>query len=396
MKLADKRHCSGCTACYAICPKHAISMKADGEGFLYPHINESLCMNCRLCEKVCPSINPDKLREPTSVYAAKAKDDAIRMASSSGGLFLLLAKQTIAKGGVVFGAAFDRSDWHVCHRFVEQEDELDELCRSKYVQSEIGECFKKVEAFLRMGRKVMFVGTPCQIAGVNHYLCSCKDLDLDNLFLVDFVCHGVPSPMVWKRYLRMRVQALQRSKSSSLKAIKEISFRCKKLGWKRFAMSIVFDDKQEYLMPHGEDTFMQGFLNNLYNRPSCHACSCRGLRSGSDLTLADYWNIHTVFSGMDDDKGVSLLLVNSDKGQVYFNEIVDELDLAESNFNSAIRVNSSLLQSDIPHGNRNKFFNRMKGCDDFDACLGELIVTPTSQRLQLLIRRILRKLRLRK
>lgn len=196
IKLTDKKDCCGCAACVQRCPKHCISMKEDEEGFLYPFIDETVCINCGLCEKTCPIISrPEKL--PTmEVLAVKNRNEAERMASSSGGVFIALAKKVIEQGGVVFGAVFDEN-WEVKHTYSETLDGVKPMMGSKYVQSRIGESFCQAERFLKEGRKVLFTGSPCQITALHNYLHK----DYPNLLAVDFLCHGVPSPGVWRRYI---------------------------------------------------------------------------------------------------------------------------------------------------------------------------------------------------
>lgn len=188
--------CCGCEACAQRCPKQCIAMHADAEGFLYPRINTAACIDCGLCEQVCPVLRPAAPRTPTAVYAAKNPDERIRMESSSGGVFTLLAERTIRAGGVVFGARFDEA-WEVVHDSTETIEGLAAFRGSKYVQSRIGTSFARAEEFLKQGRQVLFTGTPCQIAGLNRFLRR----SYDNLLTVDVVCHGVPSPLVWRRYL---------------------------------------------------------------------------------------------------------------------------------------------------------------------------------------------------
>lgn len=194
--VVDKYACCGCHACVQRCPKHCITMREDEEGFFYPFINETLCLDCGLCEKVCPVLQQDEARRPLKVYAAKNPDDRVRMLSSFGGVFTMLAEQILDEGGVVFGARFDEN-WDVVHSYVDNKKDLEVFRGSKYVQSYIGDCFQKAECFLKEGRKVLFSGTPCQIAGLRLFLRE----RYDNLLTVDLVCHGVPSPKVWRTYL---------------------------------------------------------------------------------------------------------------------------------------------------------------------------------------------------
>ena len=276
--LVDKAHCSGCSACLAVCPRRAISMHQDREGFAYPAINESTCVNCGLCKKVCPSINQLRERKPLAVYAAKAKNNTMRLESSSGGIFSLLARHVLEHGGLVFGAAFEQSDWHVHHKCIDEASGLRELRGAKYVQSDMEDCFRQVKAVLDSGRKVLFSGTPCQIAGLRSYV-SQTNAALEKLLCVDVVCHAVPSPLAWRKYLENRTADACKLWGGQ-RAIRRITFRRKDYGWKRYSMSLSFDNDMEYCAIFCDDSFMRGFLHELYNRPSCHDCRCKNLRSG--------------------------------------------------------------------------------------------------------------------
>ena len=300
--IIDKSKCCGCNACVQRCPKQCIAMQVDEEGFLYPVVDQSVCIDCGLCEKVCPVINLNEPRQPLQVLAAKNRNEEQRLRSSSGGIFILLAEHIIKQGGVVFGARFDKN-WEVEHAYAETLEELEPLMRNKYVQSRIGNTYKEAEQFLKQGRQVLFVGTPCLIAGLKKFLRK----EYENLLAVDFICHGVPSPGVWRRYLeeikseRSEDAGKNTVLSSSLKSmpvITGINFREKQLGgysWKKYgfvvhAKSPDKGDKNTVLlsMPYGINPFMRGFLANLYLRPSCYKCPAKAGRSTSDLTIGDF------------------------------------------------------------------------------------------------------------
>lgn len=242
IEVVRKQDCCGCTACKSVCPRQCITMEEDSEGFLYPIVDRSKCVDCHLCEKVCPMSNVRDERRPLSIYAFKHNSDEVRMRSSSGGMFSLLAEHVLSRGGVVFGAAFDE-EWEVAHKYIESAEELDGLRRSKYVQSRMGESYSHVLNFLKAGRLVLFAGTPCQIAGLLRYVRK----DYANLLTMDFVCHSVPSPKVWRKYLKeecaRKGTAGKNSVFKSLKSvplIKGINFRDKSVGWKKFSFSLSF------------------------------------------------------------------------------------------------------------------------------------------------------------
>ena len=237
IEIKDKKDCCGCQACVTVCTKHCIAMQADNEGFLYPIVDKSACTNCGLCEKVCPVINQSEPHKPLKVYAAKNKNEDIRRQSSSGGIFTLLAEKVINEGGVVFGARFNEN-WNVVHSWTDTKEGIAALRGSKYVQSTIGNTYNEAREFLKQGRKVLFSGTPCQIAGLKKFLRK----EYNNLLTVDVVCHGVPSPLVWRKYLeevreniRAEREAGKNTVSFSLNdlpVITGISFRDKTHGWK--------------------------------------------------------------------------------------------------------------------------------------------------------------------
>lgn len=384
--LTDTGRCSGCSACYAICGSEAISMAADAEGFLHPLIDPAKCVDCGLCAKACPALVCQSPREPLAVFAAKANDDDLRMRSSSGGVFTLLSRAVIADGGIVFGAGFDHSDWRVVHKSAENEEELEDLRGSKYVQSDMGDTYKCVKAELRKNRNVLFTGTPCQIAGLRLFLGK----EYDNLLLVDVICHAAPSPLAWRKYLENRLATDCADRTGGLKDIMSISFRRKNSGWKRYSLSLRFANDEEYLKRQTQDTFLRGFLSELYNRPSCHQCSLRELKSGSDITIGDYWNVHEKFPEMDDDKGTSLILLNTDKGKTAFNNIYKALTVTESDFFDAARINPAIVKSPAPHKNRNSFFKRIER-SGFDGLVIRLLARPVLKRLIRRLKNMMRR-----
>ena len=368
--IKEKHNCCGCGACVQVCPKKCISMSTDTEGFLYPQVDGVICIDCGLCEKVCPVINQKEPREPLAVYAAKNNNEEIRLKSSSGGIFTLLAEQIIAEGGVVFGARFN-DKWEVVHDYTETKEGLEPFRGSKYVQSVIGDNFIKAKQFLADGRKVLFSGTPCQIAGLKKFLRK----EYENLLTVEVVCHGVPSPMVWRDYLdykRAKRAVGKNTVSSSLNefpVIAGISFRDKANGWKKFGFKISYaaskaaensvsksaDNTNNEITPFNEDLFMKGFLKNIYLRPSCYHCAARQGKSGADISIADYWGIQLIHPEIDDDKGTGLILINTKQGANYFNSIANQIDSLTSNYNKAIIQNPCIVKS-VKEPNRRQQF----------------------------------------
>ena len=338
--IRDKQNCCGCWACVQICPKKCILMSEDKEGFLYPQVNVLDCINCGLCEKVCPVLIQRSEKNPILVYAAKNNDERIRVESSSGGIFTLLAEEIIANGGVVFGAKFDEN-WDVVHDCSRTVDHLSAFRGSKYVQSRIECTYKAAEEFLKKKYKVLFSGTPCQISGLKLFLRK----EYDNLVTIDFICHGVPSPGVWRRYLTEEFGG-----TTKALPISGISFRDKQRGWERYSFVVrgqAIDDAGENTVLrsdyHWDNSFMKAFLSDLILRPSCHACPTKSGKSGSDITLADYWGIQNVFPDFNDDKGVSAVLINTAKGQ----QMLEHLNFEKraSSYDKLVKYNQSIVKS---------------------------------------------------
>lgn len=350
IRITEKSKCTGCSACSSICPKQCITITADNEGFLYPVVNAELCINCGLCEKVCPILNGKTSTNEREIkaYAAINNNEEIRLKSSSGGIFTLIAESVIDKGGVVFGAAFD-NDFKVIHKYTETKEGLEDFRGSKYVQSVIGETYKQAKNFLESGRIVLFTGTPCQIGGLYSYLGK----DYDNLITQDLICHGVPSPMVWRKYLEYR-------ESVSRASARRMSFRRKNCGWKTFSVSFEFSNNTEYVAKLTDDPYMQAFLRNLCLRPSCYDCKFKTKHRQADITLADFWGAQNFLPEMDDDKGTSLIIINSDRGKDIFNKISNKTKFSEVNIEEAIKNNSSMIQSVVLPKKRENFIADIK------------------------------------
>lgn len=332
MKIVSKSKCSGCHACFNICPKDAITMVPDENGFKHPQIDEDLCVHCNLCKKVCPILKEVKKENDIHAYACINKDDEIRMNSSSGGMFYLLAKNVLSKNGVVFGARFN-DDFDVIHDYIEKNEDIHLFQGSKYVQSSINDSYKKAKKFLDEDRLVLFTGTPCQIEGLLSYL----QKDYSNLITQDIICHGVPSPKLLRLYK-------ENIKSKYNDNITKINFRKKTMSWKNYEMSI--DLKHHYYeVSHNDDVYMKAFLNDIALRDSCYQCSAKKKHRLSDITLADFWGIETVLPEMDDDKGTSLVIINSVSGKQLFEEIKSQIKYKEVEYEKAIANNPSLYQS---------------------------------------------------
>ena len=379
INILNKKDCCGCNACVQRCPKQCITMQADNEGFLYPIVDTTTCIDCGLCEKVCPVINQAEPQEPLKVYAAYNKNEDIRMQSSSGGIFTLLAEETIKKGGVVFGVKFNK-DWMPEFGYTETLEGLFTFRGSKYVQAIVGGAYKQAEEFLKAGRDVLFGGTPCQIAGLKRYLRK----EYEKLLTVDIICHGVPSPKVWNMYLKETcsrlletrtdgknpvVSAIGREPKSCIEAI---SFRSKITGWKKYSFLLklnfpTFDGKNTGVFAETLDknAFMRAFLSDTILRPSCYACPAKQGKSHSDITIADFWGIDRIDPTFDDDKGCCAILINSPKGQIIYP--ATQTNSKEKSLDEVITNNSAYYRSCKPHPNRKRFFKGLDKTENLSA-----------------------------
>ncbi|MBR1922832.1 MAG: Coenzyme F420 hydrogenase/dehydrogenase, beta subunit C-terminal domain [Paludibacteraceae bacterium] len=334
IQLALHDTCTGCAACASVCPTGSISMKEDREGFLQPHIDTKTCIGCHKCEKTCPIITPIKIPTDfeTQAYAAINKDEAVRMRSSSGGMFHALAKWTIEQGGVVFGARFN-DQWEVVHDYTESTEGIEPFMRSKYVQSRIGDTFKQAKQFLDAGRQVLFVGTPCQIGGLKAYLKK----DYDNLFAVDLICHGVSSPGVWKKHLENLQCKL------NCKKIKDISFR-QNINYNLTIEYLNNYNKWEVYKKDTRDDAYYSYYTRAIFRTSCYKCPFRTIYNQyADLTIGDCWNVKDDHQHMMDNKGVSAVIIHTIKAEKTFNNIQDhfiidkeKMGIIDSRYNYAI------------------------------------------------------------
>lgn len=375
INITDKTKCSGCSACLNICPKKAISMKEDEKGFRYPNIDYNACINCNLCEKVCPIINKKEIKNSPKAYACYNKNEKVRMESSSGGIFSLLAEYILENNGVIYGAAFN-DEWNVEHLRIENLDELYKLRTSKYLQSNIKNTYSLAKKDLDDDKIVLFTGTPCQVNGFISYL---GNKIYDNLYTQDIICHGVPSPKVWKKYLEYR-------KKQDSESPVRINFRQKDDGWNLYALLLQYNNNA-YKINHNNDLFMQAFLRNASLRDSCYDCSFKSKNRQTDITLADFWGVDNVISGFNDNKGTSLVIVNTEKGRKLFDKIEKEIVSKEVDFEESIKYNPSMYTSVKIPQKRDEFFENLDNLN-FDELVKEYTVKPRKENL---IKRILRK-----
>lgn len=315
MNLAiDKSKCCACTACKNICPKQAIEMISDEKGFLYPKINENRCIKCGLCEKVCfyntgYKVLDDHLNK-IETYAVKHKDFNIRMNSRSGGIFTALSDYILDNKGVIYGVGY-KENFIVCYKRAETKKERNKFRGSKYVQSELNDIFKQVKNDLENGRWVLFSGTPCHVAGLVKYLGKKK---FEKLLLVDVVCHGVPSPKTFKDYINY----VERKYNGK---VDNFDFRDKTFGWNTHIESFIINNKK-----YSSNIYTNLFCSHLGFRESCYTCQVANLNRPSDITIADCWGIAENRPDIDDNKGVSLVIVNTKKGKTIQEKILSDLE----------------------------------------------------------------------
>lgn len=351
----EKSKCSGCSACEQVCPKHCIRMEPDAEGFLYPHVNHEECVDCGLCEKVCHKLSQSSERVPLKTYAAINPDEKILGESSSGGVFSALALLVLQAGGVVFGARYDE-EWQVKLDYVETKDKLVILRGSKYVQARTDRAYYDAERFLKANRLVLFSGTPCQIAGLHHYLRK----HYSQLLTVDIVCHGVPSPKVWRAYLKEATKLANKKKSCVMSSF------------------------------HGTNSYMRAFTENLILRPSCYNCLTKQNSSGSDLTIADFWGIQYVCPQMFDNRGTSLVMVYTEKGLCYFSRLqITSIEVSYGN--DILYHNPAIVRSFPPHPKRTAFFSELDNSENVIALIRQSLKLPLFQRLKVIVRNLLMK-----
>lgn len=334
-----KKDCNGCGVCARKCPKGAITMQEDEEGFLYPVIDKAKCINCGLCKRICPNHEYEK-NENIKTYIAINNNQQELKASTSGGMFYILAKYVIAKGGIVYGVKYDEN-LKVIHSYITDLDKIKEFQGSKYVRSDLKNSYNEIKKFLEDGKYVLFTGTPCQCQGLKKFL----NKDYSNLIICDILCHANPSPKIFELY-KKNLELRKNSKISN------ILFRCKENGWHYAKTIIKYCDGTEEI----DTNFYNGFGQELINRPSCHNCHFCTINRQSDFTIGDMWGIDKIDSTIkDNNTGISLLCVNNKRAENIFNEINHDMFFKEIKTDDAIRYNHN---SNVPvNKNREKFFD---------------------------------------
>lgn len=351
--IIEKNKCCGCSACSQVCSFAAIKMMSDNKGFLYPYVDEKICVNCGICRNLCPSLKKTKKVNHLKVFACWNKDKQVLQQSSSGGFFSTVAEYVLDKGGVVYGSAFNE-ELAVMHIGIENKRELNKLRGSKYVQSDINNAYAEAKMNLEKGRYVLFSGTPCQIAG----LCGFLHKRYDKLILLEVICHGVPSPLLWKKNL----EYIYENKG---KKVLKADFRNKKVKWGASIMYYKYSDGSEDFIRPDNDIFYSAFLKNLILRDSCYECKFKDSQTLADFSIGDYWGVANEEKDFYNEHGVSAIVINTEKGLRIWHLVCDKLHFKETMFDKLVKNNSSLITSSYPHKNRSRFFREFIDSNDF-------------------------------
>ena len=358
ISIKNNIDCCGCNACGDVCAHGAITFKTDIEGFWYPVVDETKCVDCRLCERVCPELHIGELKKndnnPPVTVAAINKNMAVRWDSTSGGAFSALAEVMYEQGGCVSGAVYDEN--FLVHNFVsDKPEDLSRLRSSKYLQSNAEGLYVRIRELLRNGKKVLACGTPCQMAALRLFLHK----DYDNLVIVDFICRGVNSPKVYRQYL----DSLERKYGGKVVYVKA---KNKELGWRNLTRKVVFDNGKVYYGVKMDDNFRRGYHTNVFCRPSCYTCQYKGFPRIADITIADYWGIEKINKNLDNNIGTSMILLNSKKGENFFGQVKDKIEWEYTTFESILPGNVALTKPIEPAKiDRRQFFEDLdKGTFD--------------------------------
>lgn len=336
-------------ACFAICPAGSISLEFDELGFRYPKIEESTCISCGACKAVCPVSKSDsRCQDALATYAAFSRDD-IRARSSSGAVFFHLAQSMIERGGTVAACCMTADFYGAEHALASSVEELGPLLGSKYVQSDTSKIYRDVKRELQQGHHVLFCGTPCQVAGLR----ACLNEGLTELLeTIDIVCHGVPSPRIWREYLAYLEDAYG-------SRAQRVFFRDKRKGWQRYSLVVEFKNSSIYSSDVVEDLYLRGFVSDLYLRNSCHHCAFKGSKHMGDLTLGDFWGIGEIAPELYDGRGTSVIVVNTNVGSTMLNLIAEQLYMKKVDSKKAMEHNPSYFKSSSENYLRGWFIKRL-------------------------------------
>lgn len=342
--------CCLCGNCENVCPTNAISFTREEKTFLYPNIDKDKCIGCSKCESVCPVLNPMEQKKVLKSFAVKNKNEDIIKHSTSGGIFTALAQKILSKGGVVYGAAF-QDDFTVKHIMIKDCEKISLIRGSKYVQSDLGNVFLDIKQRLKDGETVLFSGCPCQCAALRTYL---KEQEYGGqLYVVDFICHGILSEKLFKEYLEY-LEAKHKSK------IVKFTFRDKRYGWADSGPRIIYANGKSQHWPYYEDLYMQGCFQGLCERESCYTCSFKNFYSGSDLTMGDFWGAAQLMPDFYDRMGVSVLCIQSEVGMELFEQVKELLVLEEAPVEILAKHNQGLFKPFVKGKKSDEFFEMAK------------------------------------
>lgn len=354
IQITNKEQCCGCNACGDICPKGAISFPQDEEGFWYPKVDLEKCVNCGMCNKICPLQNMDKVKSaeklnPPKVVGGYHKNIAIRFDSTSGGIFSALANAMYKEGGYVSGA-IQNSDLTVCNLISNDKSDLARLRSSKYVQSSAIGLYKEIKKLLIAGEKVLACGSPCQMGALRSYL----EKDYENLIIVDFLCRATNSPKAYRKYMDM----LEKQYGGKVVYVKA---KNKEHGWHSLARKVVFDNGKEYYGEGHDDHYRRGYHWNMFERPSCYDCKFKEIPRNSDITLGDFWGVDKVAPDLEQNLGTSMVMLNTPKGEAFFEKIKSKLVCRDFTLNDVLPGNHAALLEPVkyPPIDRNALFRDM-------------------------------------
>ena len=342
-EIVSKNKCTGCTACASICPKKAITLIEDNEGFKHPIIDQEKCINCGLCKKTCPVLNTKENKALNKCYVAYNKDEKEKQKASSGAIFTLVANYILNNHGIVIGAAFDKNN-KLNHIAVTNKKDLDKLKGSKYLQSNLDNIFTFIKENIK-DKKILFVGTPCQVAGLKAIIKN------DNLLCIDIVCHGVPSPKLFEKYIK------ELEEQNNDKLI-NYNFRDKSTGWDTYSNTATFKNNKITELAK-DNKYMKLFLSDIALRESCYNCNFKIGNKYSDITLGDFWGVKNYYPEMYNKKGVSAIIINTEKGKDIFEIIKKDLEYKECKLEDIISGNPSLKDSGKYPEKRKEFFDKL-------------------------------------